>query len=60
MPFKSCSLKDEATNTDYSYFDVKVNDHQNESELSMSDEDDKDNDTSFFVTQCCDNDTYKI
>ena len=59
MPFKSSHLKDKATNTDYSCFDIKVNDPQNESELSTSDEYIADNDISqFHISQCSDNDTH--
>lgn len=49
MPFKSSNLKDKMTNTDYSCFDAKVNDVQNESELSTSDENIEDNDASATV-----------
>ena len=50
-------MKDKATNTDYSCFDVKASKHQEESELLTSDEGVVDNDTSFRISQCSNNDT---
>ena len=56
MPFKSSNLKDKATNTDSSCFDVEVSEHK--FELSTSDEDVADNDTLFHRSQCSNEDAH--
>ena len=58
MLFKSSNLKDKVTNTDYFCFNAKVNEHQNEFELSNSGENVADNDTSFHISQCSGNHTH--